>query len=237
MTTKIEWVKNTDGTQGYTINPVKGLCPMACSYCYARAMYKRFGWNPEIRFEWSVANDIAKMKAGSRIFWGSTFELFGDWVNPDWMKLIFGFIRNYAQDKTHILLTKQPQNLARWSPFPENCWIGVSATNQEQYATGMWELRKIQATVKFFSFEPLLSEIKIIPEYKIDWIIIGQQTPVQPKTTPKIEWIREIVEAADSAGVPVFLKDNLKPLIFKDPLFAEGFVNWAGELRQEFPKG
>ena len=45
--TKIEW---TD----YTINPVKGLCPMACSYCYARAMYKRFRWNPEIRYDdWS----------------------------------------------------------------------------------------------------------------------------------------------------------------------------------------
>lgn len=27
--TKIPWAD-------YTINPVKGLCPMACSYCYAR---------------------------------------------------------------------------------------------------------------------------------------------------------------------------------------------------------
>ena len=33
----------------YTLNPVKGLCPMACPYCYARAMYKRFKWNPKIR--------------------------------------------------------------------------------------------------------------------------------------------------------------------------------------------
>ena len=32
--TKIEWVKNNDGTQGYTINPVKGLCPMACPVCF-----------------------------------------------------------------------------------------------------------------------------------------------------------------------------------------------------------
>ena len=52
----------------------------------------------------------------------------------------------------------------------------------------------------------------------------------------KIEWVTEIVEAADAAGIPVFLKDSLKPMIFGDPLFAEGMVTWAGELRQEMPE-
>ena len=35
-----------------------------------------------------------------------------------------------------------------------------------------------------------------------------------------IEWVREIVEAADKDSIPVFLKDNLLPLIakhFKNP--------------------
>ena len=31
----------------------------------------------------------------------------------------------------------------------------------------------------------------------------------------KIEWVREIVEAADRAGVPVFMKDNLTGWIKK----------------------
>lgn len=30
---------------------------------------------------------------------------------------------------------------------------------------------------------------------------------------PKIEWVKEIVEAAGRAGVKVFLKDNLNPLL------------------------
>jgi len=39
--TKIEWVKNDDGTQGYTWNPVTG-CLHDCEYCYARGIARRF---------------------------------------------------------------------------------------------------------------------------------------------------------------------------------------------------
>jgi len=59
----------------------------------------------------------------------------------------------------------------------------------------------------------------IIP--KADWIIIGSQT--KPYNPPKIEWLQAIVELADEAGVPVFLKDNLKPLL-------------GNNLRQELPE-
>jgi len=56
----------------------------------------------------------------------------------------------------------------------------------------------------------------------INWIIIGQQTPPNKKTEPKVEWVQEIVEAADKAGIPVFQKNNLKPLL-------------DNNLRQEMP--
>ncbi len=149
--TKIEWCD-------YTLNPVKGLCPMACSYCYARRMYKWFKWNPEITFDWSVANDFPKMKPNSRVFWGSTMELFGPWINPEWMRLIMEAVKRHG-NLTHIFLTKQPQNLAKWSPFPPNCYIGVSVTNQRQYEDATKYLKHIDATVKFLSFEPLLEHI------------------------------------------------------------------------------
>lgn len=52
----------------------------------------------------------------------------------------------------------------------------------------------------------------------------------------KIEWVREIVEAGIKAGIPIFLKDNLRPLIQSTSLakhhdlWVEGF-----KLRQELP--
>ncbi len=82
----------------------------------------------------------------------------------------------------------------------------------------------------------------------ISWIIIGQCTPVSIKTQPKIEWIQEIVEAADKAKIDVFLKDNLKPLLCEGAWNDKRLVlDWThGEsefegvidckLRQEFPK-
>ena len=83
--TKTEWCD-------YVINPIKGLCPVDCkdnqgkSYCYARRMYKRFKWNPEIRF---VKERLIMPSIPSRFFIGSTMELFGDWIKDEWMEEIF----------------------------------------------------------------------------------------------------------------------------------------------------
>ena len=222
--TKIEWCD-------YTINPVKGLCPMACSYCYARAMHKRFKWDESIRFDWSVYNDIPKIKNPSRIFWGSTMELFGEWVDPEWMRLIFEAVKHHPEH-THIFLTKQPQNLIKFSPFPDNAWVGVTATHTTYFAEACAHLRNVEARVKYLSIEPYLGRIagdemdKMMLEVAgIKWVIIGQQTPVSATTTPKIEWIEEVTYSCDMAGIPVFHKDNLKSL----------FPNKNPTLRQSFP--
>ncbi len=237
--TKIEWCD-------YTINPVKGLCPVDCkdnqgkSYCYARRMYKRFKWNPEIRYENLWIPDLANIKKPSRIFVGSTIELFGEWVKYWWLKTIFDFALLYPQH-TFIFLTKKPENLVKWSPFPENCWVGVSAGGAKMVLAAGRGLEDIKASVKFLSLEPLLSCVSglwlsaWLKAGIFNWVIIGQQTPVKLATMPQIEWVKEIVEASDKANIPVFLKENLER-IFGYPL-----PEWAEDkilntrLRQEFP--
>ena len=240
--TKIEWCDETR-------NPVKGLCPMACDYCYARAMYKRFKWNPEIRIAPDAFDYLPKKP--SRIFVGSTIELFGEWVKPEWMDAIFKRVSLNPQH-TFLFLTKQPQNLEKWSPFPDNCHVGVSATNTKMLTRATEHLDSIRARVKFISIEPLLDWKYLYPvtfplskflSGSADWIIIGQRTPVSAKTSPNIEWITEIVEAADKANIPVFLKDNLESLWTlensKEPFFkfsrpSPGATE-IGKLRQELP--
>lgn len=161
-------VKKSIGWADFTINPVKGLCPMACKdnegkeYCYARKMYKRFKRNPEIRLEPHLFNMFheLKRKKPSRVFVGSTMELFGDWIKPEWSHSIFSYCKAYSEH-TFIFLTKKPENLIKWSPFPPNCFVGVSVTQNHQLADALKYLRQIEATVKFISFEPLLERINL----------------------------------------------------------------------------
>ncbi len=242
-------VKKSIGWADFTINPIKGLCPVDCkdnqgkSYCYARRMYKRFKWNPEIRYDNSVWKDLLK-GAPIKIFVGSTIELFGPWVKEEWLKSIFYLVSLFPEN-TFIFLTKQPQNLPR--EWPDNCWVGFSATTRHMFYQGLYYMIGLKAKIRFASIEPLQESLAtpfhvIHGMHLLNWVIIGQQTPVKASTRPKIEWVTDIVGAADKAGVPVWLKDNLwrllagdgkgTPNALMDDIFWE---NDKAKLRQEWP--
>lgn len=231
--TKIEWCDAT-------INPVKGLCPMACPYCYARRMYKRFKWDEAVRWYPPAWDLVDTLKEPHKIFVGSTFELFHSSLPENWMEYNLLTAKKYPQH-TFIFLTKQPQDLIKWSPFPDNCWIGVSVCNDKMLDVAVDKLEDIQAKGKFISFEPLLKQLTLSLDYAfyysgINWLIIGQQSPASTKTVPKVEWISEIVEAADKASIPVFLKDNLKSLLPAEaPFVTNPLRDNEFYLRQEFP--
>jgi protein gp37 len=194
-------------------------------------MYDRFKWDKTIRFDMTAMDGCYLLPSHSKIFVGSTIELFGDWVQPWWMQYILDCCANW-QHYTFIFLTKQPQNLQKWSPFPRNCWVGVSAINNDRFFLAYYHLHEeVQAKVKFISFEPLSGSIQpnqlesAFSCSDIDWLIIGAETGNR-KEKPPLEqvqgWAREIIRAADAAGIPVFTKDNLKLP--------------ANEQRREFPE-
>lgn len=162
-------------------------------------------------------------------------DLFGIGVPEAWTENILNVISSSKPTHRFYLLTKQPQNLIKWSPFPENCWVGVTATNQKMYDIGASLLSEIDAKVKYMSLEPLLESI-ILPYYNrsFDWLILGSQT--KPYKPPKIEGVQEIVSSADKANIPVFLKDNLKTAFNTLP-FEDNRWFWSGygQVRQEMP--
>lgn len=202
--TAIEWCD-------YTVNPVKGLCPVACPYCYARKMYKRFGWREDIRFSDAAIDELLAAPAGSRVFVGSTMELFGNWVADNWMEQILHDVRSSPQ-ATYVFLTKIPERLSRWNPWPGNAWVGATATNENTWRGALEELPSVNAPVKFISFEPLHGPIEatssLLEHSGIDWVIIGAQTG-PGAVAPDPRWVGDIILAAGSAGIPIFLKDNL----------------------------
>ncbi len=214
--TKIEWCD-------YTANPIKGKCKMGCHYCYATRMYDRFKWNPMVTLDRREFGRISTIKpAPSKIFLCSTHELFGKWIPTYWIKYILESCRGYPY---HIfqILTKCPAR-AKDFDFPSNIWFGISITGQEskQEQIKRFEgLMSVKAEIHFISFEPFLAMPVNLDWDNIDWAIFGAQT--QPTILPKRQWIDELEGNFWVRAIPVFMKNNLKPLMGK-------------ELKQEFPR-
>ena len=282
--TKIEWVKNPDGTPGYTLNPItgclnhtNGLCKGGGFPCYAYQLahgrlLSTYGFNTNLapsakgsfksgadwvgdltgdyadpfypRF-WPERVDRLSMERWQKprgIFVCDMSDLFGIGVPEHWTAQVLSAI-SYHPESRFYLLTKQPQNLPKWSPFPENCWVGVTACTPQMLTNALYGLMRIKAKVKYISFEPLLEwqKIKDISALAesfqiagINWVIIGAQT--KPYKPPEWPWVEEILKAADRAGIPVFLKDNLGKMDMRGEWDRE---LWLGKnlcLRQEMPK-
>jgi len=191
--TKIEWVKNADGSPGYTWNPVTGCYgpggtkeqPLHCPYCYAKRIAERFrggkafpnGFEPT--GYWDRFGDTAKRKQGDRVFVCSMADLFGDWWYGSYP--IKDVLQRVCESPaTYIFLTKNPARLAEFE-WPKNAWVGVTATDHPMYDIAVTCLHVVKAGVRFISCEPLL---KPISAYELDgnvnWLILGARTnPLQ----------------------------------------------------------
>lgn len=253
-------------THGWSFYPgclhkPQGICPLP--NCWAEGMSKRQlqdFHNPHLIPERLFA-PLARKKP-ARILVNFMGDLGGSWVDPEmqiqlptnsqstWVDIVslnyivFQVIEHCPQH-TFIFLTKNPAAWLKWGKFPDNCWVGATCWDNASFHRAIWELSKVEAKVKWLSIEPLYSKIAAesmdFTMYDINWVVIGAQT--KPDKFPEIEWVREIVEAADRAGVKVFLKDNLKPL-FKANHRWDIDLSWAAKewvqcehpiLRQELP--
>lgn len=313
--TQIEWVKNPDGSQGYTWNPItgclnhdNGLCKGGGFPCYAYKLahgrlIDRYKSNHNIlQPAPDIYPDNPSLDPFYPRFWGERLaeltrrndrlyydgkkteypisprgifvcdmgDVFGNGVPEQWTEKVLDEIWGNKSYDRFYLLTKQPDNLIKFSPFPENCWVGVTATNTLGFVDAHNWLHDIRASVKFVSLEPFLdwdAEVFRAIEYSIsdrpaDWLIIGactgthedmfglsyRDTPITDDRSrimplakyrytyqPKIEWVREIVEAADKAGIKVFLKDNLKPILpWEHPFIGDQYR--YRQFRQEMPE-
>ncbi|KKM95107.1 hypothetical protein LCGC14_1191450 [marine sediment metagenome] len=247
----VEYIDYSWGIFSGCHNLQEGICQVKA--CWAKSLSQRFtdifpnGFEPTLYPE--AISSPSQLKKPSIISVGWMGDIIGYCKRVSERSLIYQTILQNPQHK-FLFLTKNPENLKSWSPFPDNAWVGVSATDTASYQDACVGLREVEAKVRFISFEPLLGAIYTqilnpIPPYynprgiPFDWVIIGQKTPASSATTPKIEWIKEIVGACDKAGIPVFMKNNLAPLLIQEkdgnkyaPIWANGGY---GTLRQEFP--
>lgn len=252
--TRIEWVRNTDGSRGWSWNPVTG-CRANCDHCHARSMANsslRSAYLANINLSydpiairqafdrgqepfrdpffprfWINRLPEASRGSGRGILACDMGDLFGAWIPREWTSAVKALILGNQQNRFY-LHTRHPDGLRRLSPYPENAWVGVTATHEMMIGPAVHALRDIKASVKFLSLEPM-EHIPLSPDTLwssgINWVIVGASTK-----PPEVRWIEQIVESAVLEGIPVFIRDNLAKLLPPISPFSQDGVS-----RQDMP--
>lgn len=201
----IEW---TDATW----NPTSGCTKVSpgCDRCYAERITTRFPGTFPNGFTLTLRPDALEIPLRWRrprmIFVNSMSDLFHADVPEIYLQRVFDVMRRTPQH-TYQVLTKRAERLARLAPrlpWPANVWMGVSV---ESPAFG-WRidyLRRVPASIRFVSAEPLLAALPSLDLDGIHWLIAGGES--QPGCRPaETAWFRDLRDQCKTAGVRFFLK-------------------------------
>jgi protein gp37 len=206
---KIEWT-------GSTWNPTTGCTKfsLGCQNCYAYAMARRlkamgiekYSNGFDLTLHPYVLHEPQIWKKPRTVFVNSMSDLFHENIPEDFILETFR-VMNQNPMHTFQVLTKRAERMAELSDtiiWTKNIWMGVTIESAD-YLKRIECLNYTEAFVKFLSLEPLLGPLSNLNLSKIDWVIVGGESG--PKARPiNEEWVLEIKDQCQSAGVPFFFK-------------------------------
>ena len=202
-------------------------CTVGCTYCYARNNVKR----------WHMIDDFAdpeffpgklkmmEKKRPQNFLLTGMSDLSG-W-KPEWRDEVFAKIRENPQHQ-FLFLTKRP-DLLDFDTDLENAWFGVTVTRKAE----LWRIDALRKNVRakhyHVTFEPLFDDPGTVDLSGINWIVVGTMTGAQSrKIHTEPEWAWSLADQAHKLGIPVFMKEDLVPII--------GDENMIQEMPEEFNK-
>lgn len=214
-------------------NPVTGCSKLSagCQHCYAEAFaHRQMGaWKgrafTDVRCHEDRLAQPSHWKKPRRVFVNSMSDLFHPNVPAEFIGRVFNVMGRTPQHNFQVL-TKRPDRMRdvlrayyatlELDPFA-HVWLGVSVENQETADTRIPALLDTPAALRFVSCEPLLGPIDLsnaLPvetiggvemEPWLNWIIVGGESGPHARTC-RIEWIEALIAQANSASVPLFVK-------------------------------
>jgi len=209
--TKIEWTNEA-------WNPVTGCTKISagCQNCYAEKMAKRlsgrYGYPKNNPFQPGTIHQdkmetIFSWKKPRLVFVCSMGDLFHEDVARETILEVLN-ICEQASMHTFQILTKRAQRLVDGFQFPANVWVGITAENQETWNSRSPFLQQVEATVRFVSMEPLLSDIAMGDIGWLDWALVGAESGSAARPMDE-DWVRNIRDQAKAYDVPFFYKQRI----------------------------
>lgn len=218
--TTIEW---TDATW----NPVAGctIITPGCTNCYAMRMAarldamgtekyqgltrksgERYVWTGKVTLDKSALDIPLNWKRPRKIFVNSMSDLFHEAVPAEFVRQVWSVMER-TPHHTYQILTKRPERMAELLadiPALPNVWLGTSVEHNET-AGRLDDLRKVDAVVRFVSFEPLIGSVSKADLTDIHWAIVGGESG--PRSRPMAEeWVDEVRLRCAAAGTAFFFK-------------------------------
>ncbi len=205
----IEWTEST-------WNPLTGCTKVSpgCANCYAERMARRLQAMGQANYRNGFALTMheqalelpLRWRKPQVIFVNSMSDLFHQDVPLDYIRRVFDVMQRASWHQFQVLTKRAErlEELASELPWPRNVWMGVSVENAD-YTWRIDHLRRTGAAVKFLSVEPLLGPLGHLDLAGIDWVIVGGESG--PGARPLMdEWVIEVRDQCQAAGVPFFFK-------------------------------
>lgn len=207
---KIEWTE-------HTWNPITGCTKISpgCKHCYAEILAMRLqrmgtkGYENGFALTLQAERLVAPLERRKPTIWfvNSMSDLFHEKVPFDFIDKVFQTIYVTPHHRYQIL-TKRPERMEEYFKkrfVPSNAWLGTSVEDRKYGVPRIAVLRRIRATTRFLSIEPLLEDVGVLNLDGIAWVIVGGESG--PKARPmKAEWVRSIRDQCERAGVAFFFK-------------------------------
>lgn len=196
----------------------KGFEPVFHPYRLDAPKYAHKFTSQEIIREASIRNlDVDEANQWAQnVFVCSMADLFGKWVPDEWILQVFESVKKY-NDWKYLFLTKYPQRLQEigeklGGSFPVNCWVGTTVDEQKRVQIAQKAFANINATVKWLSLEPLLTNLEFTDLGMFDMVAIGGQSSNSQVSEfqPEWKWIENILWQARQSNTSVYFKENLK---------------------------
>jgi len=206
----IEWTEQT-------WNPVTGCTKISpgCKNCYAETMARRLramgapGYDRGFRLTLQPARLLQPVERKRPTVWfvNSMSDLFHKDIPDAYLDQVFTTIRRTPQH-TYQILTKRAERLFEYfasRDAPRNVWLGVSVENRKHGKPRIDHLRRVPASIRFLSIEPLLEDLGELDLADIHWVIVGGESGSKARPM-KPEWARQIQRQCAEAGVAYFFK-------------------------------
>ena len=195
-------------------------CTIGCSYCYAGNNVRRFHMTEDFEKPEYFPHKLRLMeKARPQIFLLTGMSDFSGW-RPEWRDEVFARMERNPQHQ-YLFLTKRPEEIS-FSSALDNAWFGVTVTSCKEKNRIRALREHIRGGHYHVTFEPMFDDVGQVDLTGIEWIVIGTETGRRKgKAVSKPQWVWNLTGQAHDLGIPVFMKEDLLPIMGEEQMVQE----------------